>query len=134
MDGEAIGCLESLRVCQKNVKPCALFPSLAIVIHTCHIRFLRRRRDYAHNDAVAFEIGSYCFTGALLVTLPTAASAQQPRHRVIVIQRVPVVDPFFPYAYPYPPNYLDANYGYVKIDTHRKDASVYVDGGYADKI
>jgi hypothetical protein len=26
------------------------------------------------------------------------------------------------------------NFGYVKIKTHRKDASVYVDGGFADRI
>ena len=45
-----------------------------------------------------------------------------------------MIDPFFPYPYPYPANYLDSNYGYVKLDTHRKDADIYVDGGYADKI
>lgn len=27
-----------------------------------------------------------------------------------------------------------ANYGEVKIDTHRKDAAVYIDGGYAARI
>jgi hypothetical protein len=72
--------------------------------------------------------------GGLLASLPlTPASAQQ-RHRVVIIQRVPVVDPFFyPYS-AYPSNYIEANYGYVKLDTDRKDASVYIDGGYADKI
>src|SRR5215468_3626971 len=52
-------------------------------------------------------------SGGLLASLPlTPASAQQ-RHRVVIIQRVPVVDPFFyPYS-AYPPNYIEANYGYV---------------------
>ncbi len=79
--------------------------------------------------AIAITVG-------LLLSLAPTASAQQPRRRVVIIERVPVVDPFFlePYPYPYPPNYVDTNYGYVKIETHRKDASVYVDGGYADKI
>jgi hypothetical protein len=73
--------------------------------------------------------------GLLLGLTPTAASAQQVRQRVVVIERVPVIDPFFPYPYPYAPYYVVArNYGYVKLDTHLKDASVFVDGGYADKI
>ena len=29
---------------------------------------------------------------------------------------------------------MDANFGYVKLKTDLKDASVYVDGGFADKI
>jgi len=44
-----------------------------------------------------------------------------------------VIDPFFPYPYPYPAYYVQANYGYVKLDTHRKDLAVYVDGGYTDR-
>ncbi len=45
-------------------------------------------------------------------------------------------DPFFTYPYPYayPPDYIAANFGYVKIKTDRKDASVYFDGGFADKV
>jgi hypothetical protein len=45
-------------------------------------------------------------------------------------------DPFFTYPYPYayPPDYMAANFGYVKIKTDRKDASVYFDGGFADKV
>ena len=43
-------------------------------------------------------------------------------------------DPFFPGAYPYYP-YLTynvpPNYGQVKVETKRKDASVYIDGGFA---
>ena len=72
-------------------------------------------------------------TGALLLGLPETASAQ--RRGVIIIERVPVFDPFFPFAYPYPypPNYVARNYGYVKIKTHGRDATVYVDGGYALK-
>lgn len=71
-----------------------------------------------------------------LLSLTPTAAAQQPRPRVVIINRVPVFDPFFayPFGYPYPPNYVERNYGYVKLDTHRKDVSLYVDGGYADKI
>jgi len=29
---------------------------------------------------------------------------------------------------------MSTNFGYVKIKTDRKDASVYVDGGFADSI
>ena len=68
-------------------------------------------------------------TGLLLWNTPNAASAQQ--RRVVVIERVPVFDPFFPYPYPYPPGYVVRNYGYVKLKTHGRDSSVYVDGGYA---
>jgi len=32
------------------------------------------------------------------------------------------------------PDYMAANFGYVKIKTDRKDASVYIDGGFADKV
>ena len=68
-------------------------------------------------------------TGLFLLSTPNTASAQQ--RRVVVIERVPVLDPFFPYPYPYPPGYVVRNYGYVKLKTHGRDASVYVDGGYA---
>jgi len=68
-------------------------------------------------------------TGLLLMSAPNAASAQQ--RRVVVIESVPVFDPFFPYPYPYPPGYVVRNYGYVKLKTHGREASVYVDGGYA---
>lgn len=68
---------------------------------------------------------------------PPAPMAQQPaQQRVIVVEPIRVFDPFFayPYAYAYPPDYMAANFGYVKIKTDRKDASVFVDGGFADKI
>ena len=68
-------------------------------------------------------------TGLLLLSFPDRASAQQ--HRVVVIERVPVFDPFFPNPYPYPLGYVARNYGYVKLKTHGRDASVYVDGGFA---
>ena len=67
--------------------------------------------------------------GFLLGTAPGASAAQGLRRRVIV------VEPFYPY-YPwgyqpyYYPRYF-ANYGEVKIETHRKDLAVYIDGGYA---
>jgi hypothetical protein len=59
--------------------------------------------------------------------------AVQFRHAgVVVVEPIRVFDPFF--TYPYPPDYMAANFGYVKIKTDRKDASVYVDGGFADKV
>lgn len=67
---------------------------------------------------------------------PSAATAPQPTHQVVVVEPVRVFDPYFDYPYPYayPPDYMATNFGYVKIKTDRKDASVYVDGGFADKI
>jgi len=66
-----------------------------------------------------------------------APMAQQPvQQRVVVVEPIRVFDPFFAYPYPYAyePDYMAANFGYVKIKTDRKDASVYIDGGFADKI
>ena len=68
-------------------------------------------------------------TAGLFVTLPSTASAQ--RRHVIIVNRVPFFDPFFAYPYPYPYPYVQSNYGEVKLDTHQKNASVYIDGGYA---
>ena len=68
---------------------------------------------------------------------PPAPMAQQPsQSQVVVVEPIRVFDPFFAYPYPYayPPDYMAANFGYVKIKTHNEDASVYVDGGFADKI
>jgi len=75
--------------------------------------------------------------GGFLLSAAPGASAWQVRRRVII------VEPFYPYypsgwgywgyPYPYPPYYV-ANYGEVKIDTHRKDLAVYIDGGYAAEI
>ena len=64
------------------------------------------------------------------------APAQQPQQQVIVVEPIRVFDPFFDYPYPYayPPDYMAQNFGYVKLDTKSKDASVYVDGGFADKL
>jgi hypothetical protein len=66
--------------------------------------------------------------------LAPTASAQ--RRRVVIVERGPFWGPFYPYYgyYPYPPSYMAANYGEVRIDTHEKDAAVYIDGGYAAKI
>lgn len=68
-------------------------------------------------------------------------TAPQPGHQVVVVEPVRVFDPYFDYPYPYayPPDYMATNFGYVKIKTDRKDASVkdasvYVDGGFADKL
>ena len=54
----------------------------------------------------------------------------------MVVEPIRVFDPFFDYPYPYayPPDYMAQNFGYVKIKTDNKDASVFVDGGFADKI
>lgn len=67
---------------------------------------------------------------------PQSTAAQQSRNRVIFVEPVRVFDPFFDYPYPYTyePEYMAENFGYVKIKTDRKDANVYVDGGFADKI
>lgn len=64
------------------------------------------------------------------------APAPQPRQRVVIVEPIRVFDPFFDYPYPYAyaPDYMAQNFGYVKIKTESKDASVYVDGGFADKI
>ena len=75
-------------------------------------------------------------TGGLLLGMAPAASAQRiVRQHVVVVAPGPFFYGPFPYYgyYPYPPAYA-ANYGEVKIDTHRKDASVYIDGGYAGQI
>ena len=95
---------------------------------------------------------SLTMVGLLLVAVPMA-SAQKPRsmptaqqpapmaqpapqQRVVVVEPIRVFDPFFTYPYPYayPPDYMAANFGFVKIKTDIKDASVFVDGGFADKI
>ncbi len=64
------------------------------------------------------------------------APAQQPGQRVVIVEPIRVFDPLFDYPYPYayPPEYMAENFGYIKIDTKHKDASVYVDGGFADKV
>jgi Domain of unknown function (DUF4375) len=95
---------------------------------------------------------SLVMAGLLLVAVP-AASAQKPKpmptqpqpaamaqppaqQQVVVVEPIRVFDPFFTYPYPYayPPDYMAANFGFVKIKTDRKDASVFVDGGFADKL
>ena len=103
--------------------------------------------------ALLKTLTSAVVTGLLLIALP-AASAQKPKQmpaqpppappmaqqpaqqRVIVVEPIRVFDPYFAYPYPYayPPDYMGANFGYVKIKTDRKNASVFVDGGFADKI
>ena len=78
-------------------------------------------------------------TGGLLLGMAPTASAQQIRSRVVIVGPGPFYGPFYPFYpyygyYPYPPGYMSANYGEVKIETHRKDAEVYIDGGYAARI
>lgn len=75
-------------------------------------------------------------TGGLLLGMAPTVSAQRVRQRIVIVERPFFFDPFFPYYgyYPYPPSYMAANYGEVKIKTHRKDAQVYIDGGYAARI
>ena len=91
---------------------------------------LRTMRRFPYAVAVVLA-------GGLLLGAAPSSSAQV-RRRVIVVQRFdPFFDPFFPwygYPYPYPPYYMAANYGEVKIDPHHKFAEVYIDGGYAATI
>lgn len=65
-----------------------------------------------------------------------APTSQPPGHHVVIVEPIRVFDPFFDYPYPYAyePDYMAANFGYVKIKTVYKDASVYVDGGFADRV
>jgi hypothetical protein len=76
-------------------------------------------------------------TGSLLLGVAAPpASAQRLRGRVVIVGPGPFIGPFYPYYgyYPYPPAYMAANFGEVKIDTHWKDAQVFIDGGYAARI
>jgi len=65
-----------------------------------------------------------------------APMAQPVQQRIVAVEPIRVFDPFFAYPYPYAysPDYMSANFGYVKIKTDSKDASVYIDGGFADKV
>ena len=67
---------------------------------------------------------------------PAATPAPRPSPNVVVVEPVRVFDPFldYPYPYAYSPDYMNQTFGYVKIETHHKDASVYVDGGFADSV
>jgi|SRR5215472_3695489 len=67
--------------------------------------------------------------GGLFLTCSPNALAQR---RVVVIEPVPVGPIVYPYPYPYYGygGYY-ANVGYVKLQTHRKDASVYINDGFA---
>ncbi len=73
---------------------------------------------------------------AAVLALAPMASAQPPR---VVVRRQVFIwapyDPFWgPWGPPYPYTYVPAPYsGDVKLKTDMKDASVYVDGGYAGK-
>jgi len=73
---------------------------------------------------------------ALLVTgglcLGSAPQTSAQRRRVIIVESFHHYYPwgFYPYSYgPY--GYYGGYYGEVKIDTHRKDLSVFIDGGFA---
>ncbi len=67
-------------------------------------------------------------------TPPATTPAPAPQRIVILDEPVGIYDPFYAYPYPYTSDYMDAHFGYVKIDTKLKDVSVYVDGGFANKI
>ena len=84
---------------------------------------------------------------ALLVLLTLAPMALAQR-RVIIVERRPSVvivrrpffwgpgwyNPYYPWGPPYPYGYVPApSTGDVKLVTEMKDASVYVDGGYAGR-
>lgn len=74
-------------------------------------------------------------TSAPPAAQPMAPAPQAPP-RVVVVEPIRVFDPYFDYPYPYAyePDYMASNFGYVKIKTDVKDAAVYIDGGYADRI
>jgi len=67
---------------------------------------------------------------------PSVPAAAPPPQRIVIVEPIRVFDPFFDYPYPYayPPDYMATNFGYVKIKTDLKDALVYVDGGFADRV
>lgn len=78
-------------------------------------------------------------TASLLLGMaPTSPAQRVISRRVVVIETRPFFyDPFFPYGYySYPPRYVAANYGEVKIEAHHqdKDANVYIDGGFAANL
>lgn len=67
----------------------------------------------------------------------SAPAATQPQRQTVIIEEpIRVFDPFweYPYPYAYAPDYMNSNFGYVKVDSKLKDASVWVDGGFADKL
>jgi len=72
---------------------------------------------------------------ALLVTgglsLASAPQASAQRRRVIIVEPFPHYYPWGFYPYPYAPYGYYGNYGEVKVDTHRKDLAVFIDGGFA---
>ncbi|HYX70248.1 MAG TPA: hypothetical protein VE825_14010 [Terriglobales bacterium] len=79
---------------------------------------------------LSYKRAAMALVVGLLLSLAPAAWAQR---RIIIVRPVHpfFYDPFwYPYP-PYPPGYYVQNVGYVKIDTERKDAQVFVDGGYA---
>lgn len=87
-------------------------------------------RKLMRRFSIAFALA---VTGGFLLNLPPTSLAQtaRPRERIIIVEPF---DPFFPGAYPYYPYLTDnvpPNYGQVKVETNRKDTSVYVDGGFA---
>jgi hypothetical protein len=82
------------------------------------------------------SIALACALSMGLLGLVPAASAQ--RRHVVIVGPAPFWGPYYwgwgpyyPYGYyAYPP----PNSGEVKIDTHLKDAKVYIDGGFASDI
>ena len=79
-----------------------------------------------------FSALAILIVGGFLLSAAPQASAGQFRRRVIVVEPFHPVYPWgWGYPYGYPPYYVASHYGEVKIDTHRKDLNVYIDGGYA---
>jgi hypothetical protein len=70
--------------------------------------------------------------GFLLSAAPRVSAGQLRRHVIVVAPFYPYYPwGYYPYAYP---GYYAPAYGEVKIETHRKDLAVYIDGGYAAEI
>jgi len=94
---------------------------------------------------VFWRIITFAVLTVLLGSIPGTAQKKMPapapppppsNQRIVVVEPIRVFDPLFDYPYPYayPPDYMAANFGYVKIKTDHKNAMVYVDGGFADRV
>lgn len=83
---------------------------------------MRRTMRLFSSALALLVVGGFCLSSA------PQASAQH-RRRVVVVERF---GPSFWWGYPYAyPPYYASNYGEVKINTHRKDLAVFIDGGFA---
>jgi len=91
---------------------------------------MRRAMRYFSSVLAVLVVG-----GFLLSAAPGVSAGQLRRHVIVVAPFSPYYPwgywGYYPYAYP---GYYAPAYGEVKIETHRKDLAVYIDGGYAAEI